>query len=71
MGLKTLKKEIIQAVITTSNELNPPELSINTSPSGGFMFSIMLFGFDLSTGPRLFDFTLVEQTRTTGFVLAN
>ena len=35
------------------------------------MFSVMLFGFDLNTGPKMFDFTLEEQIFTTGFNLSN
>ena len=51
-------------------EATPPPLNVKMD-KGGLMFSVMLFGFNLSTTPRLFDFTLVEQTYSTGHSLVN
>ena len=49
--------------------MTPPGLNVKMSQDGGMMFAVMLFGFNLSTTPKLFDFTLVQQTFTTGFTL--
>ena len=60
MGLKTLKKQIIEAESKTTMEVEPPELTFKTGPEGDVMFGIFLFGQNLNVGPRLFDFHLYE-----------
>ena len=56
MGLKTANREIITTSINNEYESDPSEMTVKTSPEGGFMFSIYLFGVDLSsTTNRMFD----------------
>ena len=35
------------------------------------MFAFLLYGFNLSSVPKLFDFTLTEETYSIGYVLTN
>ena len=59
MGILTVNKDIIQSSKSVTNDIDPPPLTVTTSPDNNFMFSILLYGFDL-TDPtfRLFNITL-------------
>lgn len=54
------------------HEAEPSELTVTTSPEGGFMFGVFINGLNLSqpTG-RLFDITLQQMYYSTGYVLAS
>ena len=72
MGLRTLRKEIIEAEVETLNELDPPELTFRSaSEEGAFLFVLTLAGFNLSSVPRMFDITLEQEVYTTGHVLSS
>lgn len=72
MGVLTVNQEIIQSSASVFNEVDPPPLKVVTSPNNDFMFSIMLYGFDL-TNPafRLFNVTLWQNFYSPGFVPIN
>ena len=59
MGLRTVKKEIIQSEVKKNHESTPSELNV-TIGQEPFMFATLLMGFNLSSAPKMFDFTLVE-----------
>ena len=52
-------------------EVNPSEMTLKTQPAGGFLFLVDLLGFNMSDTHRLFDFTLRQESFTTGYVLQN
>ena len=59
MGLRTVKKEIIQSEVKRIHESTPSQLQM-TIGQEPFMFATILLGFNLSSAPKMFDFTLVE-----------
>lgn len=71
MGVKTLKKQIINTSSETLYEVDPPKLEIKTSPEGGFMFGVLIFGFDLTTPFKLFDINLYQEYYNPVFSLIN
>ena len=59
MGLRTVKKEIIQSEVKRNHESTPSELQITTGQEP-FMFGVFIYGFNLTTLPKMFDFAIVE-----------
>ena len=72
MGVLTVNRDIIQSSTSVTNDIEPPSLKVTTNPDNNFMFSILLYGFDL-TNPalRLFNITLWQYFYSPGFVLIN
>jgi len=72
MGIRTVNRQIIQASTSIENDANPPALSIITSPSNNFMFSINIFGVDLNNKTfQLFDVSLLQTYYGPGYSLIN
>ena len=67
MGIKTANREIIYSTETSIFEADPSPLTINPNPSGEFMFSIGIYGFNMSEPTwRLFDISLIQSSFENG-----
>jgi hypothetical protein len=65
MGSLTLQKKIIFSSATTSFDSSPSAVNITMSPEGGFMFGVVMLGFNLGdSDSRLFNFELLDESYT-------
>ena len=71
MGIRTIRKEIIQTETEVSENSDPSELKIKLGPEGGMIPTIFLNGFNLTHPPRAFNISLMEDYHSPGYLLQN
>lgn len=62
MGYKTMRKSIIHSSTNTEFENEPSPLTVTTSPEGGFMFAVTIWGVNLTESYKFFDVDIVQET---------
>jgi hypothetical protein len=62
MGYKTMRKSIIHSSTNTEFENEPLPLTVTTSPEGGFMFAVTIWGVNLTESYKYFDVDIVQET---------
>ena len=61
MGLRTIRKETVTSSTSTTNEIDPSEMTLTMGPGGNTMIGIFSREVNFSAVPKLFDVTLTQK----------
>ena len=61
MGLRTIRKETVTSSTSTTNEIDPSEMTLTMGPGGNTMIGIFSREVNFSEVPKLFDVTITQK----------